>query len=90
MINLITNGKDIIKMEIKMHLPQGNVIAFLQKRGYEIKGWLWKFEDETFPGGVSLHESWTFTATKPGEEQSEKTLYLSVFESEVKKLLKEL
>jgi hypothetical protein len=90
MIRLNTNGKEIVQMEIKLHLPQGNVFTFLQKRGYEIKSWLWKFDDETFPNGITSHESWTFTATKPGEEQNEKVLYLNVFEKEMKQLLNEI
>ncbi|MBN9312910.1 MAG: hypothetical protein J0I53_07645 [Chryseobacterium sp.] len=76
-------------MEIKMHLPYEDIFRFLIGRGYEVMPWLWKYEDETFPGGTTQHESWTFTACKDGEKQSEKTLYLKVFEKEIKDFLKE-
>jgi hypothetical protein len=90
MIRLSYENENLIKMEIKMNLPYENIFAFLQKRGYEVKNWLWKYEDETFPNGKTNHESWTFTATKPGEEQSEKTLFLTVLEMEFKQILKEI
>lgn len=90
MISLQTNENEkIIKMKIETNIPQSDIFEFLQKLGYEIKSWLWKFEDETFPNGISYHESWTFTATRNGEEQSEDTLFLTVFKQELTKLLKE-
>lgn len=90
MISLQTNENEkIIKMKIETNIPQSDIFEFLQKLGYEIKSWLWKFEDETFPNGISYHESWTFTATRNGEEQSEDTLFLTVFKQELTKLLQE-
>jgi hypothetical protein len=90
MINIRPEGANIYNMEIKMRLPHESIFAFLHKRGYETKPWLYIFEDETFPNGTTLHEYWTFTATKHGEEQTEKTLFLTVFERELKELLKEI
>lgn len=90
MINLTTNGKDIIKMEIKMHLPQMSVINFLQKKGYEIKAYVLVLEaEESMLLSEPRQEIYTFTATKDGETQNAKTVYLNVFETELKKTLKE-
>ena len=79
-----------ITMEIKLNLPHECIFAFLQTKGYEIKPWLYCYEDESFPNGVSHHESWTFTATKPDENQSEENLFLNVFEKEIKDFLNEI
>ena len=79
-----------ITMEIKLNLPHESIFAFLQKKGYEIKPWLYRFCDETFPGGKTNHEKWTFTATKQDESQSEETLFLTVFEKEIKEILQEI
>ncbi|MCU7615645.1 hypothetical protein NZ698_00425 [Chryseobacterium sp. PBS4-4] len=73
-----------------MIILQQEVFEFLSKQGYEVKSWLWEYEDETFPNGVTLHESWTFTATKEGDDQCEETIYTEVFDKEVKQLLKQL
>lgn len=85
----ITEQNEIVKMDIKMTIPQMEVFNFLHLRGYEVKAWLWKYKDESFPGGKTCHEKWTFTATRKCEEQSEDNLYLTVFEAEIKKALKE-
>lgn len=91
MINLTTNGKDIIKMEIKMHLPQMSVINFLQKKGYEIKAYVLVLEaEESMLLSEPRQEIYTFTATKDEEPQSAKTVYLNVFETELKNMLKEI
>lgn len=79
-----------ITMEIKLTLPHETVFAFLQKKGYEIKPWLYCYEDESFPAGKTHHERLTFTATKEGQNQSEETLFLNVFENEIKEFLKEI
>ena len=79
-----------ITMEIKLNLPHESIFAFLQTKGYEIKPWLYCYEDESFPNGTSYHEKWTFTATKPDESQSEENLFLNVFEKEIKDFLKEI
>ncbi|MEG2510415.1 MAG: hypothetical protein RSA74_13285 [Chryseobacterium sp.] len=91
MINLSEIPEGLIKMEIKMHLPQIDIINFLQKKGYEIKAFS-IFSPAVEEILVSEPATmWnTFTATKPGEPQSKKTLYLSVFENELKELLKEI
>ncbi len=89
MIRLHQYTEHII-MEIKLTLPHESIFAFLQKKGYEIKPWLYCYEDESFPNGTSYHESWTFTATKPDENQSEETLFNSVFEKEIKEFLNEI
>lgn len=87
MIRIIQNSEHIT-MYIKMNFSFTEICDFLAKKGYTVKSWLWRYEDETFLGGISYNESWTFTATKDGEEQSEENLYLTVFENEIKKLLK--
>ena len=89
MINLTEKAPDLIKMEIKMHLPQIHVIRFLQSKGYEIKAFAKTYpateEMLTSEPGFTYH---TFTATKPGEVQSFKNHYLKVFEKEIKEFLK--
>ena len=90
MINLTEKAPDLIKMEIKMHLPQIHVIRFLQSKGYEIKAFAKTYpateEMLTSEPGFTYH---TFTATKPGEEQTFDNHYLKVFEREIKDFLKE-
>ncbi|MEC3875955.1 hypothetical protein [Chryseobacterium salviniae] len=83
----ITENEKTIQMKIEMTIPQSQIFEFLQKKGYEVKSWLWQFTDETFPGGVTAHEVWTFTATKIGEFQCEDTIYTKVLDKEVKRLL---
>lgn len=73
-----------------MTIPQADIFTFLQVRGYEIKNWLWQYEDETFPSGLTHHATWTFTACKDGEEQCEETIYTEVFDREVKLLLNQI
>ena len=80
---------ETIEMEIKLTLPHESIFAFLQKKGYEIKPWLYCYKDESFPNGTSYHENWTFTATKDGQNQSEETLFNTVFENEVKGMMKD-
>ena len=79
--------QELVIMEIKIRYPHESIFAFLQKKGYEIKPWLYCYEDESFPNGISHHESWTFTATKPDESQSEETLFNVVFENEIKEIM---
>lgn len=82
--------ENVIKMKIEINLTQSEIFQFLQKKGYEIKSWLWQFTDETFPGGISSHESWTFTACKTGETQNEETIYTKVFDNEIQQILKQI
>ncbi|HCZ8394610.1 hypothetical protein [Elizabethkingia anophelis] len=90
-ITLTTVNPDIVRMDIKMNIPQGDIISFLQMRGYEIKAFV-----QVIPAEESMliteprKEIHTFTATKENEEQIENTLYLKVFEKEIKELLKGL
>ncbi|AQX86109.1 hypothetical protein I6H88_06660 [Elizabethkingia bruuniana] len=87
----LTPINDVIRMEIKMHIPQSDIISFLQIEGYEIKAFVQKLPaTEEMLVNEPKTEVYTFTATKPDEKQSENTLYLKVFETEVKKLLKTL
>ena len=74
-------------MEIKLTLPHESIFAFLQTKGYEIKPWLYCYKDESFPNEISHHESWTFTATKPNENQCEKNIFTTIFEMEIKNML---
>ena len=90
-ITLTPLNPNIIRMDIKMNIPQGDIISFLQMRGYEIKAFV-----QVIPAEESMllseprKELHTFTATKKGEIQSENTLYPKVFEKEIKELLKGL
>ena len=79
-----------ITMEIKLTLPHESIFAFLQKKGYEIKPWLYCYKDESFPAGKTYHEKVTFTATKEDQNQSEENLFLNVFEKEIKEFLKDI
>lgn len=91
MIRLTPKAPDLIKMEIKMHLPQEDVIRFLQNRGYEVIAYKQVFPaTEEFLVSEPRLELWTFTATKQGEQQSNQTEYLKVFEKELKAFLNEL
>ena len=91
MINLSEIPENIIKMEIKMHLPQIDVINFLQKKGYEVKAFSFIVPaTEEFLINEPAFQVNTFTATKNGEKQNSDTLYLNVFETELKQLLKEI
>ncbi|HFK5562078.1 TPA: hypothetical protein ACGZ9C_001725 [Elizabethkingia anophelis] len=87
----LTPVNDIIRMEIKLHIPQSDIISFLQMEGYEIKAFIQKLPaTEEMLVNEPKTEVYTFTATKQDETQNENTLYLRVFETEVKKLLKAL
>ncbi|MCT3661065.1 hypothetical protein HZR00_00860 [Elizabethkingia anophelis] len=91
MISIIPVGPDIIRMEIKMHLPQSDIITFLQMKGYEIKAFVQKLPAvEEMLINEPKTEFYTFTATKSDEEQSSDNLYLKVFETEIKTSLKGL
>lgn len=84
----LTQKNDNFTMYIKMNIPQSQMLDFLSKKGYDVKSWLWRYEDTTFPNETTKHESWTFTATKKGEKQSEANIYTAVFEEEIRKVLK--
>lgn len=75
-------------MKIETTITQQDVFFFLQAKGYKIESWLWEYEDETFPNGLTHHATWTFTALKAGEIQSEKNIYTTVFDKEIKEFLK--
>ena len=91
MIRLTPKPPDIIKMEIQMHIPQLDVINFLQKKGYEVKAFT-----RVLPATEEMllseprTELHTFTATKQNEKQSEENLFLNVFEKEIKHFLNEI
>ena len=88
MIRLTPKPPDIIKMEIQMHIPQLDVINFLQKKGYEVKAFTLVLPaTEEMLLSEPRTEIHTFTATKPDENQSEETLFLNVFEKEMKEFL---
>ena len=91
MIRLTPKPPDIIKMEIQMHLPQIEVINFLQKKGYEVKAFTLVLPaTEQMLLSEPRTEIHTFTATKPDENQSEENLFLNVFEKEIKDFLNEI
>ena len=91
MIRLTPKPPDIIQMEIQMHIPQLDVINFLQKKGYEVKAYTLVFPaTEEMLLSEPRTEIHTFTATKPNENQSEENLFLNVFEKEIKDFLKEI
>ncbi|MCW0509495.1 hypothetical protein [Riemerella anatipestifer] len=79
-----------VEIGISINVPQTKIIDFLEKRGYEIKPYIYR---EPPQKGFLIDEppfEWhTFTATKEGEAQSKDNLFLNVFEKEVKLLLKE-
>lgn len=91
MIRLTKKPPDIIIMEIKMHLPQMDIINYLQKIGYEIKAFSYVIpaSDEMLINESAVQVS-SFTATKANEQPSESNLYLTVFESEIKNQLKKI
>lgn len=78
-------------IDIKIDLPKMNdIFKFLKGRGYQIKPYLLKIPAEQgFLVDDPPVETWVFTATKKGEEQGAETLYLNIFEKEIKKILKE-
>ena len=82
---------ETIEMEIKLTLPQLDVINFLQKKGYEVKAFTFTVppteEILVSEPGYTVN---TFTATKEGERQCYDTLYLNVFENEIKEFLNEI
>ena len=91
MIRLTPKPPDIIKMEIQMHIPQIDVINFLQKKGYEVKAYTLVFPaTEEMLLSEPRTELHTFTATKPDENQSEETLFLNVFKKELQNMMKEI
>ena len=91
MIRLTPKPPDLIQMEIQMHIPQLDVINFLQKKGYEVKAYTLVFPaTEEMLLSEPRTEIHTFTATKPDESQSEESLFLNVFEKEIKEFLKEI
>lgn len=91
MIRLTPKPPDIIKMEIQMHIPQLDVINFLQKKGYEVKAFTLVLPaTEEMLLSEPRTELHTFTATKQNEKQSEENLFLNVFEKEVKEFLNEI
>ena len=91
MINLTEKPPDLVAMDIKMTIPQTEIFAFLQMKGYEIKAFTFNVPpSEEFliiEPGFTVN---TFTACKPGEEQGYNTLYLKVFEKEIKHFLNEI
>ena len=91
MIRLTPKPPDFIQMEIQMHIPQIDVINFLQKKGYEVKAYTLIFPaTEEMLLSEPRTEIHTLTATKPDENQSEENLFLNVFEKEIKEFLKEI
>ncbi len=88
MISLKEKPPDLIAMEIKMTIPQSEIFAFLQKRGYEIKAFaLINPAVEEFLISEPQFIWHTFTATKQDQEQMADRHYLKVFESELKAFL---
>ncbi len=91
MIRLTLKPPDLIQMEIQMHIPQLDVINFLQKKGYEVKAYTLVFPaTEEMLLSEPRTEIHTFTATKPNENQTEENLFLNVFEKEIKEFLKDI
>ena len=91
MIRLTPKPPDFIQMEIQMHIPQIDVINFLQKKGYEVKAFTLVLPaTEQMLLSEPRTEIHTFTATKPDENQSEENLFLNVFENEIKEFLKDI
>lgn len=72
-----------------MHIPQIDIINFLQKKGYEVKAFTFTVPptDEFLMAEPGFTVN-TFTATKDGEKQGYFTLYLKVFEKEMKEMMR--
>lgn len=83
----IQQEPELLKYYISGTLTTPEAMEFLQRKGYRIKSWLWKYEDETFPGGKTQHETQTFVALREAEEPSEDKIYTAVLEKEIRKLL---
>ncbi|MFX1793021.1 hypothetical protein [Riemerella anatipestifer] len=79
-----------VEIGISINVPQTKIIDFLEKRGYEIKPYIYRepAEQGFLIDGPPFEEQ-TLTATKKGEKQSKDNLYLKIFEKEFKKHLKE-
>ena len=89
MIKLIEKPPDLIKMEIKLTIPQTEIFQFLQSKGYEIKGFPIHYpQADEFLITEPAHTWHTFTATKKSEEQSNENQFLKVFQKEIKEILK--
>jgi len=72
-----------------MHLPQIDIINFLQRKGYEVKAFsIINPAVEEFLLSEPAFIWHTFTATKPGEEQSKENIFTNVFEMEMRDYLK--
>lgn len=82
----IKEEQSIIRMCARAEMSQRQIIKFLQRQGYEVKGY-----HLNLPAQESLLVSepaisrWTFTATKGNEKQSNENIYTDVFEREIKR-----
>ena len=83
----IQQEPELLKYYVSGTVSTLDVIDFLHRQGYRVKSWLWKYEDETFPGGKTQHETLTFVALREDEEPAEDKIYTAVFEKEIRKLL---
>ncbi len=83
MIRLISTSKNIYTMTVQLNVSPTTMWHWLQQRGYIIKPFLHIYTDETFPGGTEEVRKHTWTATKPGQEQTSDRLYTKVFRQEM-------
>ena len=88
MIKTTETPEDLIKLEIKLHLPKDDVIAFLQKNGYTVKHLIVQVPaSEEFLISEPAFNYLTFTAVKDDSKPTMDDLYLKVFEKEIKTFL---
>lgn len=91
MITANETSEDLVKLQIKQHLPKEDVIAFLIKKGYTVK----PFTVEVPPTEEFLISEPgftydTFTAMKTDAKPGYFDLYLKVFENEIKAFLNDI
>ncbi|WP_312078390.1 hypothetical protein [Chryseobacterium sp.] len=88
MITAKETSDDLVNLEIKLHLPKEDIIAFLIKKSYKVK----PFTVEVPPNEEFLMSEPgftydTFTAMKSDKKPEYYDLYLKVFEKEIKEFL---
>lgn len=79
--SMIINGYEYSERE---------VLEALEKKGYKIVSWLYQFDDETFPNGITREKVELNCAVKPGEEPSEQNIWYKVAANEFKNKQKPL
>jgi len=88
MITAKETSDDLVNLEIKLHLPKEDIIAFLIKKGYTVKPFTVVVPPtEEFLISEPAFTYTTFTAMKTYEKPGYQDFYLKVFENEIKGFL---